>query len=159
MTAVVCALLAAACSNPYEQFSLIQQTQPEQLRCGLSFDFPMDSGYTYSTAVVCRIDASKLYKEKVELSFEVISPNHESFKETVAFPVVRNDRQKAALGARAGVLYKRRGGWLDNQWGWRSNISCDTLPGRWRVIISSQNETDLKRIRAIGFTYKGKADE
>lgn len=158
---VLCAiLLAASCSNPYEQLSLVLETDKDQLQGGISFDMMLEQGYSYSTAVVCRIDAGMLLKENVELAFEVISPNHESFKETVIFPLVQNERQRAALGSdTAQIQYKRHGGWLDNQWGWRSGITCDTLPGRWRVIISSKNDMDLKRIRAIGFSYKGIADE
>jgi hypothetical protein len=148
-------LAAASCGNPYEQFALVQETQPEDLRLGISFDLPMEAGIYYSTAVVCRIDASDLFKETVDLTFDVISPNHESFKETVAFPVVSNVRQKNALGSDSQVLFKKRCAWLDNQWGWRRNITCDSIPGRWRVIISTKDETDLNRIRAIGFSYKG----
>jgi len=148
-------LAAASCGNPYEQFALVQETQPEDLRLGISFDLPMEAGIYYSTAVVCRIDASDLFKETVDLTFDVISPNHESFKETVAFPVVSNVRQKNALGSDSQVLFKKRSAWLDNQWGWRRNITCDSIPGRWRVIISTKDETDLNRIRAIGFSYKG----
>ena len=157
---MLCVLFAAvACGTPNEQFARVQETQPEDLKMGISFDLPMEKGLVYSTAVVCRLDASELYKEKVDLTFDVISPTFESFKETVSFPVVSNVRQKNALGINSEVLFKRRGGWLDNQWGWRKNISCDTIPGRWRVIISTKNETDLNRIRAIGFSYKGSGYE
>lgn len=148
-------LCLSSCDNPRENFSLVQEVSPEDLRSGISFDLNMEEGFTYNTAVVCRIDASTLAKETVDLNFDVISPNHESFKETVSFPVVSNVRQKAALGSDANVLFKRRGANLDNQWGWRRNISCDTLPGRWMVIISSQDQADLDRIGAIGFSYKG----
>ena len=151
----VALLLATACDNPHEKFSLVQDTTPEQLRLGISFDLPMEENMTYSTAVVCRIDADASVKETVDLTFDVISPTHESYRETVAFPVVSNVRQKNVLGRDSNVLFKRRGTWLDNQWGWRRGIECDTVPGRWRVIISTSDATDLERIRAIGFSYKG----
>lgn len=148
-------LAAAACDNPFEEFSLEQNVTAEQLRAGYSFDFPMDTAMMYSTAVVCRIDASSAVKETVDLCFDVISPNFVSYSETVSFPVVSNVRQQNALGREANVLFKKRGTFLDNQWGWRRGISCDTLPGRWRVIISSKDPVDLERIKAIGFSYKG----
>ncbi|MBQ3659420.1 MAG: hypothetical protein IJS70_00595 [Bacteroidales bacterium] len=148
--------LAAGCDNPYEEFSLVQEITPEELRGGYSFDFPMDSGFVYNTAVVCRFDSDYWVKETADITFDVIAPNFETFSETVTFPVVSNVRQKNSLGDGANVLFKRRGSYLDNQWGWRRNIGCDTLPGRWRVIISCKNETDLDRIKAIGFTYKGR---
>ena len=154
----LCLLLmaaAASCDNPCEEFSLEQNVTPEMLRSGYSFDFTMDTAMVYSTAVVCRLDATCGYKETVDLTFDVISPSFVSYSETVSFPVVSNIRQKNALGPDANVLFKKRGTFLDNQWGWRRNITCDTLPGRWRVIISSKNETDLERIKAIGFSYKG----
>lgn len=158
--AALCVLLASiSCDNPREQFSLIQEVSPEDLRMGLSFDMNMEEGYVYTTSVVCRVDADAAVKECVDLNFDVISPAHESFKETVSFPLVSNVRQKAALGSDAGVMFKKRGSNLDNQWGWRRNISCDTVPGRWMVIISVQDPTDLERIRAIGFSYKGQRDE
>ncbi len=158
--AAICMLLAAgSCDNPREQFSLIQEVSPEDLRMGLSFDLNMEEGYVYTTSVVCRVDADAAVKECVDLNFDVISPAHESFKESVSFPLVSNVRQKAALGGDAGVMFKKRGSNLDNQWGWRRNVSCDTVPGRWMVIISVQDPTDLERIRAIGFSYKGQRDE
>ena len=159
LSAVACLMMAVSCDNPYEQFSLVQDTQPEDLRMGISFDLPMEEGITYSTTVVCRLDASRLFKETVDLTFEVISPNHESYKETVAFPVVSNVRQKSALGEGAQVQFKRRGAFLDNQWGWRKGIACDTVPGRWRVLVSAKDEVDQKRITALGFSYKGVSDE
>lgn len=148
-------LAAVSCDNPHEKFLLVQETTPEQLRLGISFDMPMEEHMAYSTAVVCRLDANASSKETVDLTFDVISPNHESYKETVSFPVVSNVRQKNALGSNANVLFKKRGAWLDNQWGWRRGITCDTVPGRWRVIVSTIDATDLQRIRAIGFSYKG----
>lgn len=149
------ALTAASCDNPFEEFSLEQNVSPELLRGGYSFDFPMDTGMLYSTAVVCRMDAASGFKETVDLTFDVISPTFVSYSETVSFPVVSNVRQKNALGDGANVLFKKRGVFLDNQWGWRSNISCDTLPGRWRVIISAKDDIDLERIKAVGFSYRG----
>lgn len=153
----LCMLLmaAAGCDNPYEEFSLEQNITPEMLRSGYSFDFPMDTAMVYSTAVVCRLDATSGFKETVELTFDVISPNFNSYSETVSFPVVSNVRQQNALGEGSNVRFKKRGTFLDNQWGWRRNISCDSLPGRWRVIISAKDEIDLSRIKAIGFSYKG----
>jgi len=148
-------LSLAGCDNPFEEFALEQNITPEMLRSGYSFDFPMDTAMTYSTAVVCRLDAASGFKETVDLTFDVISPNFVSYSETVSFPVVSNVRQQNALGEEANVRFKRRGTFLDNQWGWRRNISCDTLPGRWRVIISAKDETDLARIKAVGFSYKG----
>ena len=148
-------LLTAACDNPFEEFSLEQNVNPEMLRSGYSFDFPMDTAMIYNTAVVCRLDVSDSFKETVDLTFDVISPNFFSYSETVSFPVISNVRQQNALGKEANARFKKRGVFLDNQWGWRRNISCDSLPGRWRVIISSANEEDLARIRAIGFSYKG----
>lgn len=159
LSAVVCALMVASCDDPHEQFSLVQDTLPEDLSMGISFDMPMEEGIAYSTTVVCRLDATRLYKETVDLTFEVISPSHESYKETVAFPVVSNVRQKNALGSGAQVQFKRRGGALDNQWGWRKNITCDTIPGRWRVLVSAKDEIDQNRIMALGFSYKGVYDE
>lgn len=147
--------LAAGCDNPYEEFSLVQEVSPEELRSGYSFDFPMDSGFVYNTAVVCRFNSDYWLKEVADLSFEVIAPNFVTFSETVSFPVVSNVRQQSSLGKEANVLFKKRSGFLDNQWGWRRDVCCDTLPGRWRVIISCKNETDLERIKAIGFSYKG----
>ena len=155
IAAAVVMLLAVSCDNPREQFKLVQETTPEQLRMGISFDMPMEQDMSYSTAVVCRLDGESIGKETVSLTFDVISPNHESYKETVEFPVVSNVRQKNALGSDSNVLFKRRGTWLDNQWGWRRGISCDTIPGRWMVIISTNDATDLERIKAIGFSYKG----
>lgn len=152
-------MMVASCDNPHEQFSLVQDTLPEDLSMGISFDLPMEEGITYSTAVVCRLDATNLYKETVDLTFEVIAPNYESYKETVAFPVVSNVRQKAALGAGSQVQFKRRGASLDNQWGWRRNITCDTVPGRWMVRVTAKDETDQKRIQALGFSYKGERNE
>ena len=64
--------------------------------------------------------------------------------------VVAGDRLK---------LIKKRGAWLDNQWGWRSGIRCDSLPGRWLVIIYAKNPVDQERIKAIGFSYKGQRNE
>lgn len=159
LSAAVCSIVIASCDNPHEQFSLVQDLQPEDLRRGISFDLPMEEGITYSTAVVCRLDATERFKETVDLTFEVISPSHESYKETVAFPLVSNVRQKAALGAGAEVQFKRRGASIDNQWGWRRNITCDTVPGRWMVLVSTKDETDLKRIQALGFSYRGERDE
>lgn len=152
-------LLTASCDNPREEFKLIQDLSSEDLRMGLSFDLNMEEGYTYTTAVVCRIDATAAVKDQVDLNFDVISPDHASYKESISFPLVTNVRQQAALGRDSGVMFKKRGTNIDNQWGWRSGISCDSIPGRWRVIISVQDPTDLERIRAIGFSYKGERDE
>ncbi len=152
-------LVICACDYPYENFSLAQDLTAEDLRQGVSFDFPMDSGYTYTAIVACRIDATASVKESVELSFNVISPNFSSYSETVAFPVISNVRQKKAAGEEAEILFKRRGRNLDNQWGWRRGIDCDTLPGRWRVIISIKDSTDLGRVKALGFSYKGQKNE
>ena len=143
-------LLTASCDNPREEFKLIQDLSSEDLRMGLSFDLNMEEGYTYTTAVVCRIDATAAVKDQVDLNFDVISPDHASYKESISFPLVTNVRQQAALGRDSGVMFKKRGTNIDNQWGWRSGISCDSIPGRWRVIISVQDPTDLERIRAIG---------
>ena len=137
----------------------MQETTPAELQMGLSFDLPMEEGMAYSTAVVCRVDASAAVKESVELVFDVIAPDHASYSETVEFPLVSNVRQQNALGRASGVLFKKRSIWLDNQWGWRSGISCDSLPGRWRVIISVQDPIDAERIKAIGFSYKGQRNE
>ncbi|MBR5034127.1 MAG: hypothetical protein IKX71_02355 [Bacteroidales bacterium] len=153
--ALALCLAAAACDNPFEEFSLRQEVTPEELRAGYSFDFPMDSGMIYNTSVVCRLDDRYWVKEKVDLTFDVITPNFATFTESVSFPVVTNVRQQASLGADANVLFKKRGSNLDNQWGWRRGIECDSLPGRWRVIISCKDATDLERIKAIGFSYKG----
>ncbi len=157
--AAVCLLAAASCDNPRESFSLVQETTPAALQLGLSFDLPMEEDMVYSTSVVCRVDAAVSVKENVDLKFEVISPNHESYSETVSFPLVSNVRQQNALGRASGVLFKKRGAWLDNQWGWRSGIRCDSLPGRWLVIISAKNPVDQERIKAIGFSYKGQRNE
>ena len=152
--------IAAACSNQHERLTLVQVNQPSELENGISFDMDIEQGYTYSTAIVCSIDAAQLFKEKVNLSLEVIAPNYDSFKEKVTFPLVQNGSQRAALGGeRAAVRFQRHGSLLDNQWGWRRGITCDTLPGRWRVIITADNPTDMNRIRAVGFSYKGEADE
>ncbi len=150
---------ASACDYPYENFFLAQDLTPEELRQGVSFDFPMDSGYTYTAIVACRIDATASVKESIELNFNVISPNFSSYSESVAFPVVSNVRQKKAAGQEAQVLFKQRGRNLDNQWGWRCGINCDSLPGRWRVIISIKDSTDLGRVKALGFSYKGLKNE
>ena len=158
--ALLCALLAAvSCDNPREEFHIVQDVSEEDLRMGLSFDLNMEEGFTYTASVVCRVDAEEAFKKDVELNFEVISPDHRSFKEAVSFPLVSNVRQQAALGSDTGVMFKKRGSWLDNQWGWRSGITCDTIPGRWMVIISVPDDTDLKRINAIGFSYKGQRNE
>ena len=153
---VVLCTAAVSCDNPYEEFKLVQEVSQEELRSGYSFDFPMDTGFVYNTAVVCRIDADASVKGTVDLTFDVIAPNFVSYSESVPFPVVSNYRQQSALGEEANVAFKKRGRWLDNQWGWRRDISCDTLPGRWRVIVSAKDATDLERIKAIGFSYKGR---
>lgn len=155
IAAALCLLAAVSCDNPREQFSLVQDLTPADLQMGLSFDLPMEENMSYSTTVACRVDAAGAVKENVELVFNVISPDHASYSETVSFPLVSNVRQQAALGPGAEVRFKKRGAWLDNQWGWRSGISCDSLPGRWLVIISTKDPIDLERIKAIGFSYKG----
>ncbi|MBO4557260.1 MAG: hypothetical protein J5693_01470 [Bacteroidales bacterium] len=155
LLAALCALAAASCDNPYEKFSLEQEVTPEALQMGYSFDLPMDTCFTYNTAVVCRLDTDAAIKETVDLTFDVISPTHESFKERISFPVITNVRQKNALGGDANIIFKKRGSNLDNQWGWRRGITCDSIPGRWLVRISVDNPVDRERIRAIGFTYKG----
>lgn len=160
LAATVATLLAAgACDYPYENFSLAQDLTPEELRQGVSFDFPMDSGYTYTAIVACRVDAAASVKQSVELDFNVISPNFNSYTETVSFPLVSNVRQQKAPGEDAEILFKRRGRNLDNQWGWRRGIECDSVPGRWRVIISVKDSTDLGRVKALGFSYKGQKNE
>ena len=158
--ALLCALIAAvSCDNPREEFHIVQEVTAEDLRMGLSFDLNMEEGYSYTAAVMCRVDATVSVKDAVDLDFEVISPDHAAYKESVSFPLVSNVRQRAALGDDAGVMFKKRGTNLDNQWGWRRGITCDSIPGRWLVIISVQDATDLERIRAIGFSYKGQRDE
>ena len=155
LCALALCLAAVSCDNPFEEFSLKQEVTPEELRAGYSFDFPMDSGMVYNTSIVCRLDDRYWVKETVDLTFDVITPNFATFTEEVSFPVVTNVRQQSSLGEGANVLFKKRGSNLDNQWGWRRNIECDSLPGRWRVIISCKDDTDLERIKAIGFSYKG----
>ena len=159
LAALLLLLAAASCDNPREEFKLIQEVSEEDLRVGLSFDLNMEEGFTYTTAVVCRIDADAAVKDQVDLNFDVISPDHASYKESVSFPLVTNVRQQVALGSDSKVMFKKRGTHIDNQWGWRRGITCDSIPGRWRVIISVQDPTDLERIRAIGFSYKGERDE
>ena len=157
---LVCALFAVlSCDNPREEFHLVQEVTGEDLRMGLSFDLNMEEGYSYTAAVMCRVDATASVKEDVDIDFEVISPAHASYKESVSFPLVGSARQRATLPEGSQVLFKKRGTSLDNQWGWRRGITCDSIPGRWLVIISVRDSTDLKRIRAIGFSYKGQRDE
>lgn len=154
LLAAVC-LCAVSCNNPYEDFKILTDLTQEDLAIGVSFDFPMDSLLTYTTAVAARLDISDGSKSALDLRFNIINPSFESFEETVSFPIVTGRDQVGCNPAKLGIRSRRAGQLLDQQWGWRKGISCDTVPGRWRVIIYPADSTDAKIIKALGFTYKG----
>ena len=147
---------AASCKNPHEDFKIHTELTAEDFAMGLSFDFPMDSLVSYTTAVAARLDAGNCSKSSLSLRFNVINPAFESFEETISFPIIASRSQLGDNPAKHGIRLRRAGQMLDQQWGWRENICCDTMPGRWRVIIYPADTSDAKMVKALGFTYKGK---
>ena len=94
--AAICMLLAAgSCDNPREQFSLIQEVSPEDLRMGLSFDLNMEEGYVYTTSVVCRT--------RILQGIGVVPSGEQCPPESGAGQRCRGDVKKARLQPRQPV--------------------------------------------------------
>ncbi|MCF0173437.1 MAG: hypothetical protein HUJ91_06915 [Bacteroidales bacterium] len=142
------------CGSRWEDFEMTTGLQPDDLRMGVDFDFPMEKGVEYATAVACSVDLNKPGGNTVALRFTVISPDYVAYQEEISFPVVQESRQTSDMGD-ALVRFKKRGAMADMQWGWRKGVSCDTLPGEWRVLITAATPEDANRITALGFTFKG----
>ena len=144
--------LLAGCRKPADGFALVSRLAAEADGGRFSFDIDLeDETCTYLTAVAARIATARLDRPELELQMTVTSPAGTTAIERVTFPVAAGDPVR---------VRRHDGSNLDFLWPWREDIRVSGAEiGRWHVVITVPDATQLRAVEGIGLSYQRKTWE